>query len=195
MPRGAANYVISMRSFFCAALLGCTLAGFTGCGGVTAREHALTVLSPQPMNPAQWQRVTGLYAGPIRAATTRFGYEALSVRELRMEISGTAEEPLVFLKMQTSHAGAWTAYSEKTETFTNISERRYGTQGYVFASSHAPDQLLLRLRANGVSWNVRPRMILTFRGRSCIDVDWIAESGWRGEGTLQRLPIFSGACR
>ena len=176
--------------FRLALVLGAALS-VSGCAFLSQRSAAFRPLAPDPMTPEAWAQVTGVYSGPIRATTKRFGTEGIRVFETRLELFGSPESPDVFIKIRTTHSGAWTAYSEKTETFTNIPERRYGTQGYVFASSHAPDQLLLRLRPNGVSLDVRPTMILTFRGRGYVDVQWLASNGWHGEGSLHRVPVFT----
>lgn len=182
------------RLRLCAVFALCLTLLATGCAGVGKRRAVVRALAPETMTPEQWSRVVGVYIGPVRATTIRFGDEGVTVLQTRIEISGRPEAPEIFLKVQTSFSGAWIPYSEKLETFTNIPERRYGTQGYIFASSHDPNQILLRLRPNGIPLGVRPRLILSFHAHGCADVEYLGPSGWRGEGTLHRVPVFAGAC-
>jgi len=99
------------------------------------------------------------------------------------------------LKMQTGYTSEWAPYGERTEAFTNIPERSYGTQGGFLASTHAPDQLLLRFRSGPLSSNAHVFWIIEFHGRDCAEVTAISPWGRHGEGTLHRVPVFSGVCK
>lgn len=143
------------------------------------------------MSGRVWAQVKGTYTGPIRASTERYGFEDLSAAETRLDLSGWADAPNAVFRMDRGYSTAWTEYGEWKGTFTNIPARRYGTQGTVIATTHAPNQMLLILRRNGVSPLKGNWMILTFRGNGTIDVDWIGHSGWRGEGELSRVRSFA----
>lgn len=185
MSRSFFRVVLVALALCCAALFA------SGCAVLSQRRAPFSALAPEPMTPQQWKPLTGIYSGTIRATTRRLGTEGVRVFEARLELSGNPESPDVFLKIRTTHSGAWTTYSEKTETFTNIRVRRYGTDGYVLASTHAPDQVLLRLQPNGLWLDVRPTMILTFHAPGWADVQWLASNGWHGEGSLRSVPIFT----
>jgi hypothetical protein len=113
--------------------------------------------------------------------------------ETRLELSGWAGDPRVLLKFDSGFSTAWALYGERTGVYTNIPSRRYGSQGMIYASTHAPDQLLLKLRRFGVSANVGSFMILTFRADGTINVDFVGHSGWRGDGELWRAPFPASA--
>lgn len=147
-------------------------------------------LSPAPMGPGMFARVDGVYLGPVRVKTKRFGSEGIRLFEMRLEIAGSPHSPDVFIKLHTAYTGAWNVYGESREEFTNIPERRYGTQGYVVATSHAPNQLLLRPRPGPLSPHAGSFMIVTFSGPNRADVTWIGKSGWHGGGRLHRVPRF-----
>lgn len=166
-----------------------------GCAGVPQRRAIRETLQPEPMTEQAWAAATGVYTGPVRTVIRRFGTEGAAVADARLEVSGSALRPRVFLKMQTGYSSAWTPYVERTETFTNIPERRYGTQGYILATTHGPDQLMLRFRPGVLSTNSRVFWIVTFTGRDCATVTAVGRSGRHGEGTLHRVPEFPNSCR
>jgi len=167
------------------AVLAATLAG---CAGPSNRDSSLNGLNAAPMSAAAWSRAAGVYSGSIRATTERFGLEDTSAMDTRLNLTGPVDSPGVIFRMWRGYSTAWTEYGEWKGTFTNIPQRRYGTQGTVLASTHYPDQALLILRRNGASQYAGVWMILTFRDADTIDVDWIGHAGWRGEGVLSRLP-------
>ena len=163
-------------------------ATMSGCAGPGNRESALDDLNPAPMTPTAWASARGVYLGNIRATTERFGFEDNAAMEVRLDLSGPVNSPGVIFRMWRGYSTAWTEYGEWKGTFTNIPQKRYGTQGSVFASTHYPNQALLILRRNGASQYGGVWMILTFRDNSIIDIDWIGHAGWRGEGELSRAP-------
>jgi hypothetical protein len=183
-----------MSIFLRAALVFILGISIAGCAGVPQRREIRETLNPNPMSEREWAGVTGTYTGPVRLVIRRFGNEGASVTESRIELSGDARNPRVFLKMLTGYSSAWAPYVERSETFTNIPERRYGTQGFVLASTHAPDQLMLHFHPGVLSSNSHAFWIITFRGRDCAEVTAVRRSGWHGEGTLHRVPVFSTAC-
>jgi len=145
-------------------------------------------LDPAPVSDRAWEQMQGTYTGPIRASTQRGGFEGESAMETRVDISGWPDDPQVVLRMDTGFSTAWAMYGERKGTYTNIPSKRYGTQGTLFASTHAPNQLLIQWRRWGISANTGGWLILTFRGHGTIDVELIGHSGWRGEGELWRVP-------
>ena len=108
--------------------------------------------------------------------------------ETRLDLSGWADEPEVILQEENAFTTSWVYYGERQGTYTNIPSKWYGAQGRVYASTHAPNQLLLKLRRYGFSAGTGSWMILTFHGKDTIDVDLIGHSGWRGDGELWRVP-------
>jgi len=186
-----------MRSFLRAtSLLSLAVLFFlTGCGTIPQRRAIRESVSPDPIDPRMFARIAGVYTGPIRTTTKRFGTQGVRLFETRLEVYGSPESPDVFFKIQTAFTGAWNVYGENSEEFTNIPDRRYGTQGYIVATTHAPDQLRIKLRAGAFSPHVGSFLIVTFRGRDCADVRWIGRSGWHGEGSLHRMPSFPDNCR
>lgn len=134
-----------------------------------------------------WSRVVGTYTGPIRASTERGSFEGLMAMETRLDLSGWSDAPDVVFRMDKGYSTAFTPYGEWNGTFTNIPSQRYGSQGQVIASTHAPNQLLLVLRRNRTATRAGSWMILTFRANGSADVDWIGRSGWRGTGELGRV--------
>jgi len=143
------------------------------------------------MSERAFARIAGVYLGPVRTTTKRFGTQGIRLFEMRLELYGNPESPDVFLKLHTAFTGAWEAYGENSEEFTNIPERRYGTQGFIVATTHAPNQIMLSPRTGALSPHLGSFMIVTFRGRNRADVTWIGRSGWHGGGTLHRVPSFS----
>lgn len=174
--------------------LGLGIFFLAGCAAMPQRRAIRETPGPNPMTGSEWAAVTGIYTGPVRSVNRRFASEGLSVADARLELSGSAEQPRVFLKTQTGYAGAWSAYVERNESLTNIPERRYGTQGFIAAATHSPDGLTLQFRPGPFSTNSRAFWIVTFRGRDCAEVTAVARAGWHGEGTLHRVPVLPGAC-
>jgi len=162
-----------------------------GCAGFSDRRAILNELDPAPMTERAWSQMVGTYTGPIRSATQRGGFEGESATETRLDLSGWAAAPEVVLRMDTGFSTAWAMYGERKGTYTNIPSKRYGTQGAVYPSTHAPNQLLLQWRRFGVSANTGGWIILTFRGNGVIDADMIGHSGWRGDGELWRAPALT----
>lgn len=160
-----------------------------GCAGPSNRRAIFAELDPAPMTERAWARVAGTYGGPIHSSTQRNNFEGLSVHNVRLDLSGSSYAPEVLLQDDNDYASAWTPYGERRGTFTNIPVKRYGSQGSVAASTHAPNQLLLKVRRNGLStqgiW-----LILTFEANGSASVDFVGRNGWRGEGDLVRvLPL------
>jgi len=159
-----------------------------GCSGYPDRRVILNGLSPALMSGRAYASVVGTYTGPVRSTTQRGGFEGESTIESRLDLSGEADNPQVALKMDTGFSTAWAMYGERKGVYSNIPSRRYGSQGVVFASTHAPNQMLLQLRRFGASAGTGAWVILTFQDDGVIDVDWIGHSGWRGSGELWRVP-------
>ena len=110
--------------------------------------------------------------------------------DTRLELSGWPDEPGVLLRIERGYSTGWTEYGEWKGIFTNIPAKRYGTEGGVTATTHAPDQMLLILHRDNSAMNKGAWMILTFRPNGVIDVDWVGRSGWRGQGELWRVPAL-----
>ena len=177
-----------MRLFSRIGLLAALSILVTGCEGPFERQGILRELNPAPMTAQAWSHIVGSYTGPVRESTMRNGTEGLSSMEIRLDLSGWATDPEAVFRMDKSYATAWTPFAVWKGTFTNIYEKRYGTQGSLRISTHAPDQILLTLRRNGELTGDATWAILTYRGNGILDVDWIGRSGWRGEGELWRTP-------
>jgi hypothetical protein len=161
-----------LRRIALLAALPAMLAGCTGAGPVN-RSAVLDELNPAPMSAAAWSRVCWTYSGPIRASTQRNGIEGLSQTDTRLELSGPVDAPGVVFRMDRGFSTGWTPYGEWKGNFTNIPSMRYGSQGTVDASTHAPNQLLLVLRRDSSASREGSWMILTFRPNGNVDVDWI----------------------
>jgi len=160
-----------------------------GCAGPGDREAALNELDPAPMSDAAWSHVTGIYLGAVRASSQRFGYEGLTSMDLRLELSGRADQPGVLMRVENGFSTAWEQYGERKGTYTNIPSKRYGSQGWIEATTHAPNQLLLHYRRyGGVLSPTGAWMILTFRPDGNVPVDYIGHSGYRGDGEFYRKP-------
>jgi hypothetical protein len=180
-----------MRVFRRIAALLALAAAISGCAAPPYdRLDALDGLSQAPISPRFWSRVTGTYTGPIRASTNRGGYEGLSSMDTRLDLFGTTRDPAVVFRMNRGYSTGWTEYGEWKGVFTNIPQKRYGTQGTVIASTHAPNQLLLMLHRDGTATPAGAWLILTFRPTGNVDVDWIGRSGWRGTGELWPVPAL-----
>jgi hypothetical protein len=162
----------------------------SGCASPPDRSAILNDLNPAPVSAREWQRMTGSFTGPIRAARDRSGYEALTAIEIRLDLSGWADSPAAVVRMSRGYTTAWTEYGEWVGNFTNVPSQVYGSQGDVVASTHAPNQLLLILHRRNAASKAGAWMILSFRpdGES-VDVDWVGRSGWRGTGELTRTPV------
>jgi len=165
----------------------------SGCAGPPNRNAVLDTLNPAPMSPQAWSRVVGTYNGPIRATTIRYGFEAQAAMETRLDISGTPDAPLIIFKTNSGYSTSWSQYDERRATYTNIPSERYGSQGTVTASTHAPNQMLITLRRDTTLTHKGIWMILTFTGDGKVDVDWIGHSGWRGNGELWRVPNLAAS--
>jgi hypothetical protein len=161
-----------------------------GCAGPNNRNAVLDQLNPAPISRHTWARIVGTYTGPVHASTIRFGYEGLSSMETRLDLSGWADAPDVVFQMDKGYSTAWTEYGERKGTYTNIPSRRYGSQGTVEASTHAPNQMLLVLRRDTTAVHHGTWLILTFLRNGDVDVDYIGRSGWRGQGELTRVPNY-----
>jgi hypothetical protein len=177
-----------MRVFRRIAALALLAVTISGCAGYPDRRLILNELNPAPMSDRAWSQVRGTYTGPIRSATQRAGFEAASSMETRLDLSGSADAPGVVLKIDNGFSTAWALYGERRGTYTNIPSQWYGGQGTVYATTHAPNQLLIKTRRYGFSSGTGYWMILTFTGNGVIDVDLIGHSGWRGDGELWRVP-------
>jgi hypothetical protein len=169
-------------------VLAALAAALAGCATPSHRNAILNELDPAPMTPRAWSQVAGSYSGPVRLTTMHGAFEGEKTTEIRLDLSGSTDAPGVFLRMDSGLSTAWMPYGERKGSYTNIPSKRYGTQGAVFASTHAPDQLLLRLRRNGVSTSTGNWLILTFGRNGVVNVDMVGHSGWRGDGELWRVP-------
>lgn len=158
-----------------------------GCAGFADRRVILDQLSPQPMSPAAWGRVVGTYMGPVRVTTQRGGFEGENTVEMRLDLSGWADAPEATMKMDSGFSTAWAMYGERKGLYSNVPAKRYGSQGELFVSTHAPNQMLIEMRRFGISPNIRAWLILTFEDNGNVSVDWIGHSGWRGDGELWRV--------
>ena len=169
------------------AALAVTIAG---CAGYPDRRAALNELDTAPMSEQAWSHVTGTYTGPIRSSSQRGGFEGYSAMETRLDLSGLADAPEVVLRLENGFSTAWAIYGERKGLYTNIPSKRYGAQGTVYASTHAPNQLLLQTRRFGTSAGTGAWIILTFQRNGTVDVDFLGHSGWRGDGELWRAPAM-----
>jgi len=176
-----------MRVFRRIAALATLAVTIAGCAGYPDRRTVLNELDPAPMTERAWSRVTGTYTGPVRSVTLRGGFEGESTMETRLDLSGWPDAPEAVLRVDTGFSTAWAMYGERRGTYTNIPSQRYGSQGTLYASTHAPNQLLLQLRRYGASTGTGNSMILTFLGKGKVEVDMIGHSGWRGDGELWRV--------
>ena len=181
--------MLSRSALFFLLLLG-------GCASVSYRNVVLQNLDPAPIEYRDWQRIKGIYTGPLRARTDTFwGTEGVGVSDSRLEIYGPPEAPLVFFKWNTVFTSALIPTDTRSESYTNIPERRYGVKGRLLASSHAPGEVLLELHPNVFSPTSFTYLIIRFHGRGCADMDYLGHFGWRGIGRLYRKPEFPGVCR
>jgi len=178
------RFTLRISLFVCLILLG------AGCAVMHQRRNIRESVTPEPMTPRDWAAVTGTYIGPIRSTSRRFGTEGVAVAETRLEISGTADEPLIFMKMRVAFTSAWNQNGERAETFTNIDERRYGVRGRIVASSREPNQLFLQLEPQPLAPTFGSFMIVTFREDGRANVDFVEHAFRRGEGILQRPPAL-----
>jgi hypothetical protein len=179
-----------MRDFTRIAALLLVALVISGCAGYPDRRLIFDQLNPAPMSDRAWAQVRGSYTGPIRSTTQRTGFEAASSMEVRLDLSGYADDPGVFLKIENGYSTAWALYGQRKGAYTNIPSKWYGGQGTIYASTHAPNQLLIKTRRYGLSAGTGNWFILTFRPRGVIDVELIGHSGWRGDGELWRVPVI-----
>lgn len=176
-------------------LLGAALL-MTGCLSIRDRNVVLRGLDPEPVSPVQWEDMTGTYIGPLRAHVDTFvGTKGAAASDARLEIYGSAERPLVFFKWNTAFTTALVPIANRSESYTNIPQRRYGVKGRARPSTHWPDTMLLKLHPNILSPTSFTYLILHFRGDGGIDVDYLGHFGWRGIGRLHRLPEFPETAR
>ncbi len=165
------------------------MAAVAGCASPPDRSAILDELNPAPMSSRAWSHAVGTYIGPIHASTQRGGFDALAAMETRLDLSGWSDSPEVLFQMDKGYSTSWTEYGEWRGTFTNIPYRRYGAQGEVTATTHAPNQMLLVLRRNRTASREGVWLILTFHENGSADVDWVGRSGWRGQGELSRATL------
>jgi hypothetical protein len=150
----------------------------------------LEELNPAPMSAGVFDSAAGTYTGPVRATSLRGGFEGESATDVRLDLGGSVDAPEVTVTMDRGFSTAWAMYGERKGRYTNIRSKRYGAQGKVFVSTHAPNQMLLELRKFGASANIGVWMILTFQPGGAVDVEWIGHSGWQGDGELWRTPAL-----
>ena len=70
--------------------------------------------------------------------------------ETRLDLSGWSDDPGVVFRMDKGYSTSWTEYGEWKGTFTNIPDKRYGSQGsshrlHARAQSIAPDPQAQRI--------------------------------------------------
>lgn len=161
---------------------------------VEERRAVFANLSPYPVSAATWKTMTGVYKGPVHSTAKAFGSTGVNVMEIRLELSGTPDAPLVYLDLDAAASSAWNMSVNYTEKFTNIPQRVYGGRCPVLVYSHAPSQLLISLEPDILSPNRGAAMILTFHGgrdiNSYADVDYIGHFSRRGNGSLSRVPTY-----
>ncbi len=179
----------SLSIFLCLLLL-------SGCASIRDRNVVLRGLDPEPISDHDWARIEGVYTGPLRANVDTFwGTKGVSASDSRLEVYGAPEAPLVFFKWNTAYSSALVSIDTRTESYTNIPQRQYGVKGRLRPSSHAPNELLVKLHPNVLSPTSFTYLIIRFRGDGCADVDYLGHFGWRGIGRLHRKPEFPGVCR
>ena len=173
-------------------LLFCVIPFFAGC---SSTEDLRTVnfgnLSSSPVSGRTWKSYIGMYQGTVHTTARSFGTTAITVTEIQLELSGTPENPLIYLVMDSSCTSAWAMSGSYSETFTNIIQRRYGIPAWVVAESHGPNQLLIKLQTQTFSPYRDASLLLTFRGNGSVGVDFIGRYGRHGSGRLESLPAFN----
>ena len=127
----------------------------------------------------------------MRATSQRGGFEGETAIETRLDLSGWSDSPEVTLRIDNGFSTAWAIYGERRGTYSNVPSKWYGAQGRVYASTHAPNQMLIKLRRYGFSAGTGSWMILTFEGNGTINVNLIGHAGWRGDGELWRVPVLT----
>jgi hypothetical protein len=160
-----------------------------GCASIYQRRAVFADLSGTPIAAAHWRKIAGVYSGPLRSTSSRFGNTGVVTENVRLELYGTPGAPLVFLKVHTSYTSANIAYGERMESFTNIPSREFGVKGRLAASSHAPNQLYISLRPQLLSPHRGTAMIVTFHENGGADIDLVGHFQRRGIGTLHREPL------
>lgn len=189
-------------------LLFFVIISLTGCSTLPQREAFFENLSPDKISQSAWKKYTGIYKGTIHSSSSgNYGVEGVNmeyvdprlnssddpgvtVAEVRLELSGTPEEPQVYLEMQSACTSVWVTSGNYLEKFTNIPQREYGVHARLLAYSHAPNQLLISLKPQFFSPNRGAAMILTFRGKGYVDIEYIGHFSRRGTGNLTRVPAF-----
>jgi len=197
-----------METFRRAVLLLCLIPFFAGCSStVDQRKAFFADLSPCPVSPLAWKNFTGMYRGTIHSTAVGSGVLGVNIREgdlqqdsagtqgvtvaeVRLELSGTPDEPLIYLEMDSASSSAWNMSETYLEKFTNIPHRQYGVKGRLLAYSHAPNQLLISLQPAFFSANRGAAMILTFHGKDSVDIEYIGHFERRGNGSLTRVQTF-----
>jgi len=180
-----------MESFRRFVLIVSLFSFFAGCSTVQERKDFFANLSPDRISPAHWKTLVGVYKGSVHSSASAFGSTGINEMEVRLELSGTPDEPLVYLDIDTAASSAWNASVTYSEKFTNIPQRVYGGRKPVLVYSHEPNQLLISLEPEILSPNRGAAMILTFHGNAYADVDYIGHYGRRGNGNVSRVPFFS----
>ncbi|MEI8342421.1 MAG: hypothetical protein WCH43_12930 [Verrucomicrobiota bacterium] len=197
-----------METFRRAVLLFCLIPLLAGCSSTLDQRKAFfSELSPERISESSWRNYTGMYRGTIHSTampgdimgvnvaqwdvqTEGAALPGVTVAEIRFELSGTPDDPLVYLEMDCASSSTWTLSETYLEKYTNIAQRQYGVKGRVLAYSHAPNQLLISLQPAFFSPNRGAAMILTFRGKGCVDIEYIGHFSRRGNGNLTRVQTF-----
>jgi len=196
-----------MEIFRRATLIFCLSLLFFGCSTVDQRKAFFENLSPDRMSKSAWKHYTGAYRGTIHSSAYPNGVmganarewvfqtdasmePGVTVAEVRLDLSGTPEEPQVYLEMDSACSSEWVTSGTYFEKFTNIPQRQYGVKNGLLAYSHAPNQLLISLKPEFFSPNRGAAMILTFRGKGYVDIEYIGHFSRRGIGNLSRVTTF-----
>jgi len=179
-----------METFRRLSLIFCLITFLVGCSTVDQRSAFFDNLSPERVSEKAWKSYTGTYKGTIHSTAQSYSTVGITVADVRIELSGTPDAPLVYLEMDSAGTSAWNASVTYLEKFTNITQRQYGVRGRLLAYSHAPNQLLISLQPAILSPNRGAAMILTFRGKGFVDVEYIGHYSRRGTGALSRVPTF-----
>ena len=178
-----------MQSLARPLLVFCLIFALPGCSTINQRNAVFADLSDRPIAPAKWRKLAGVYSGPVRSTSVGIGTTGVTSENMRLEVYGTPEDPLVFLRMRMFATSAFSAYNERNESFTNIPEREFGVRARLTASSHAPDELLITLEPALVSPNRGGAMIIKFATDGSAEVDSVGHFQRRGIGSLNRVPF------
>ncbi len=167
----------------------CTLLVLAGCRTINERNAVFTGLSDEPIACAKWRKLVGVYSGPVRSMSKGVGTTGITTQNMRLEVYGSPENPLVFLRLRAFATSAFTAYGERIESFTNMPEREFGVRARLSVSSHAPHDLFVTLEPTILSPNRGGAMIFSFQENGRVDVDSVGHFQRRGIGTLNREPF------